>query len=198
MTSTSGTPAQYGDDVMIANNNTWTVKIPSDITPGNYVLRHETIALHQAQTVGGAQNYPQCINLQISGSGTANPDGVLGTQLYKPSDAGIVFNLYTTYSDTAAYTVPGPTLYSGATNIAQGSGGATAATSAAQATSKATSSAASSAPATTAGNTRTATTQAAQATTASSASGANFAQISAECAKAMAGQKREHARDFVA
>jgi cellulase len=48
----------YADDQMIANNNTWSVKIPSSIKPGNYVLRHETIALHQAQSVGGAQNYP--------------------------------------------------------------------------------------------------------------------------------------------
>ena len=43
---------------MIKNNNTWSVTIPMGIKAGNYVLRHETIALHQAQAVGGAQNYP--------------------------------------------------------------------------------------------------------------------------------------------
>jgi cellulase len=58
MTSTTGNPAVYGDDVMIANNMTWTVKIPSSIKAGNYVLRHETIALHSAGTAGQAQNYP--------------------------------------------------------------------------------------------------------------------------------------------
>lgn len=51
-------PANFADDDMIANNNTWTVQIPASIKAGNYVLRHETIALHQAQGVGGAQNYP--------------------------------------------------------------------------------------------------------------------------------------------
>lgn len=79
---------------MISNNNTWGVKIPSSIKAGNYVLRHETIALHQAQGVGGAQLYPQCVNLMITGGGSDAPDGVLGTELYKSNDPGIQFNIY--------------------------------------------------------------------------------------------------------
>lgn len=51
-------PATFADDDMIAANNTWTVQIPASIKAGNYVLRHETIALHQAQGAGGAQPYP--------------------------------------------------------------------------------------------------------------------------------------------
>jgi lytic cellulose monooxygenase (C1-hydroxylating) len=43
---------------VIQNNNTWTVTIPSLIKAGNYVLRHEKIALHQAESAGEAQNYP--------------------------------------------------------------------------------------------------------------------------------------------
>jgi len=99
---------------MIANNNTWSVKVPSSIKAGNYVLRHETIALHQAQGVGGAQLYPQCANLIITGGGSDTSDGVLGTELYKWNDPGILFNIYQTFTSTAAYTVPGPALYSGA------------------------------------------------------------------------------------
>lgn len=99
---------------MIANNNTWSVKIPSSIKAGNYVLRHETIALHRAQGVGGAQLYPQCVNLMITGAGSDTPDGVLGTELYKSTDPGIEFNIYRTFTSTAQYTVPGPPLYSGA------------------------------------------------------------------------------------
>lgn len=126
MTSTTGTPPNFADDDMIKNNNTWTVKIPSDIAPGNYVLRHETIALHEANRDGGSQPYPQCINLQITGSGTANPDGVLGTALYKQSDPGILFNIYTQFTSTTQYPVPGPPLYSGASagGVGGGSGGA--------------------------------------------------------------------------
>ncbi|KAK1672116.1 glycoside hydrolase, partial [Colletotrichum godetiae] len=93
---------------LIANNNTWSTTIPSDLAAGNYVLRHEIIAMHGAGSLNGAQNYPQCVNVKITGSGTANPEGTLGTELYKNTDAGIQFNPYATIS---SYTIPGPALY---------------------------------------------------------------------------------------
>ena len=52
-------PGTWASDTLIANNNSWTVTIPSDIASGNYVLRHEIIALHSAGEADGAQNYPQ-------------------------------------------------------------------------------------------------------------------------------------------
>ncbi|RDW56596.1 glycoside hydrolase family 61 protein [Coleophoma crateriformis] len=107
---------KWASDVMIANNNSWTVTIPADIAQGNYVIRHETIALHEAGNQNGAQAYPQCVNLAISGSGTAKPDGVVGTALYKATDPGILINIYTTLS---TYPVPGPTPYSGAVSLSQ-------------------------------------------------------------------------------
>ncbi|RBA13276.1 hypothetical protein FPRO05_13703 [Fusarium proliferatum] len=58
--------------------------------------------------IGGAQNYPQCLNIEITGSGTAKPEGVLGTKLYTPTDPGIYFNPYTTLKN---YTIPGPPLF---------------------------------------------------------------------------------------
>lgn len=60
MTKTSGSyePGTYADDDMIKAGNVWEVTIPATLKPGNYVLRHETIALHEAQKVGGAQLYP--------------------------------------------------------------------------------------------------------------------------------------------
>jgi len=113
-------PGTWASDQLIANNNSWTVTIPSDIAPGNYVLRHEIIALHSAGTVDGAQNYPQCVNIQVSGTGTATPAGVLGTALYTETDPGIEINIYESLS---TYVVPGPTLYSGAVSISQTVGG---------------------------------------------------------------------------
>ncbi|KAH6673806.1 glycosyl hydrolase family 61-domain-containing protein [Halenospora varia] len=109
-------PGDWASDTLIANNNSWTVTIPSDIAPGNYVLRHEIIALHSAGTVDGAQNYPQCFNLEVTGSGTASPAGTLGTALYTETDPGIEVNIYTSLS---TYVVPGPTLYSGAISMSQ-------------------------------------------------------------------------------
>lgn len=95
---------------MIADNNTWTVTVPSNVAAGNYVFRHEIIALHAAGSENGAQNYPQCVNIEVTGSGTENPEGVLGTELYTSKDTGILFNPYTTIE---SYEIPGPALVGG-------------------------------------------------------------------------------------
>lgn len=123
----SSAPGVWGSDQLIANGNAWMVQIPADIAPGNYVLRHEIIALHSANQPNGAQNYPQCFNLQITGSGTAAPAGVLGTDLYKPDDAGILANIY---NAPLSYSIPGPALIQGAASIAQAKSAATASASA--------------------------------------------------------------------
>ena len=109
-------PGTWASDQMIANNNTWVTTIPSDITPGNYVLRHETIALHSAGSADGAQSYPQCINLKITGSGTAKPSGVLGTALMTATDPGILISIY---QSLISYKIPGPALYSSAVSSSQ-------------------------------------------------------------------------------
>lgn len=44
---------------LIKNNLTWSVTVPSNIAAGQYVLRHEIIALHSAGQENGAQNYPK-------------------------------------------------------------------------------------------------------------------------------------------
>lgn len=112
----SDVPGTWGDDQLIKNNNSWMVEIPESIASGNYVLRHELMALHGAEMEDGAQNYPQCFNLKVSGSGTAKPDGTLGTALYKPTEAGVSVNIY---SSLSTYQLPGPTIWSGATSISQ-------------------------------------------------------------------------------
>lgn len=93
---------------MIATNNTWTMTVPETLAAGNYVFRHEIIALHGAGSENGAQNYPQCVNVEVTGSGTENPEGVLGTELYTSKDDGIIFN---PYAATLDYTIPGPPLF---------------------------------------------------------------------------------------
>jgi hypothetical protein len=50
------------------------VTLPSNIAPGNYIIRHEIIALHLADTMGGAEFYPSCSQLNISGTGTGTPN----------------------------------------------------------------------------------------------------------------------------
>ncbi|TGO51982.1 hypothetical protein BCON_0150g00140 [Botryotinia convoluta] len=115
-------PGTWASDNMIANNNTWTTTIPADLAPGNYVARHEIIALHSAGSEDGAQNYPQCINLEVTGSGTLAPKGTLGEALYTPTDPGILVNIYAALT----YTIPGPAMYN-ATGAATGAASATSA-----------------------------------------------------------------------
>ncbi|GAD95029.1 endoglucanase, putative [Paecilomyces variotii No. 5] len=118
----SSPPGTWASDQLISNNNSWTVTIPSTIAPGNYVLRHEIIALHSAGNKDGAQNYPQCINIKVTGSGTDSPSGTLGTSLYKDTDPGILVNIYQTLSD---YSIPGPALYEGGSSSGTSSGSGT-------------------------------------------------------------------------
>jgi lytic cellulose monooxygenase (C1-hydroxylating) len=97
---------------MPQNNFTTSFTVPSKLRAGNYVLRHEIIALHGAQNDNGAQLYPQCINLKVSGSGTVAPSGgVPGTSLYSKNDPGIKYNLYT---GQTTYPIPGPSLWTAA------------------------------------------------------------------------------------
>ena len=99
---------------LINNNNTWTTTVPADLAAGNYVFRHEIIAMHGAGETNGAQNYPQCFNIAVTGSGTAQPEGVLGTELYTADHPGIKFNPYTTIT---SYDIPGPALFGSGGNV---------------------------------------------------------------------------------
>lgn len=97
----------WASDQLIANNNSWIVEIPPRIKSGFYVLRTEIIALHNASYSDGAQNYPQCFNLEIQGSGAELPAGTPGENLYRASDPGIQLNITT---GVQSYPIPGPTL----------------------------------------------------------------------------------------
>lgn len=109
---------KWAADVLLANKFSWNVQIPANLAPGNYVLRHEIIALHSGGQPNGAQAYPQCINIEVTGGGSLSPAGVKGTSLYKASDPGILFNLYTS---PISYPMPGPTLVAGLpSTVAQG------------------------------------------------------------------------------
>lgn len=100
----------WATDKLISNNNSWAVTVPESIAPGNYVLRHEIIALHSAGDQGGAQNYPQCLNLEVTGGRSEKPKGTPGMELYTPKDDGILFNIYQQIDE---YPIPGPPVFSG-------------------------------------------------------------------------------------
>jgi hypothetical protein len=84
------------------------VKIPSCIAPGDYLLRVEHIALHSASTVGGAQFYLACAQLTVTGgTGTLNTGELVAFPgAYSATDPGILFQLY--WPIPTSYTNPGP------------------------------------------------------------------------------------------
>ncbi|KAK8076859.1 endoglucanase [Apiospora saccharicola] len=137
-------PGKYASDDLVANNNSWTATIPATLKAGNYVLRHEIIALHSAGQENGAQNYPQCINLEVTGSGSELPTGTPATKLYTASDAGIKFNIY---QKLDSYPIPGPKLAFAAGSSKAGSGAAAPVSSAPAASAPAKTSSAPAAPA---------------------------------------------------
>ncbi|KAI5848288.1 glycoside hydrolase [Tricharina praecox] len=99
----------WASDEFLANNSTWTFKVPTDLKDGYYVVRHEMISLHAVEKYG-AELYPQCFQIQIvGGTGTREPDGVRFPGAYAQKDPGLTYNR-TTDAGTP-YVFPGPSLY---------------------------------------------------------------------------------------
>jgi cellulase len=109
-------PAYYASDLLRDNNSSWTVFIPTTLKSGEYVLRHEIIALHLAWNEGDAQAYPQCINLNVTGSGNKEQAGVSAQALYGAKDEGILIDIW---QFNGTYVIPGPKVWEGATGYAQ-------------------------------------------------------------------------------
>uniref|UniRef100_A0A8H7Y615 AA9 family lytic polysaccharide monooxygenase n=1 Tax=Psilocybe cubensis TaxID=181762 RepID=A0A8H7Y615_PSICU len=104
----SNNPVYWGTEVLNDNCGHFTFTVPKDIAPGNYLVRAEVIALHVASSVGGAQFYMSCYQINVSGSGSAKPPTVKFPGAYSATDPGILINIYEPLS---TYAIPGPTPY---------------------------------------------------------------------------------------
>ncbi|PIA13009.1 hypothetical protein COEREDRAFT_19994, partial [Coemansia reversa NRRL 1564] len=93
---------------VIDANGQLDIPLTADIADGEYLLRAEIIALHTAFDVGGAEFYANCVQIRVSGGGSAKPTGVSIPGVYKADDPGIHFNIY---KEIEGYTIPGPKLY---------------------------------------------------------------------------------------
>jgi len=119
---------QWAVDRLLANKGRVDVTIPSDIAPGNYLLRGEILALHASYDLNGVQPYVGCVELTISGSGKAAPAGVAIPGVYKNTDSGMLFDRFQAFT---SYPIPGPAVYkSGSASTPSTSGSSTPATSA--------------------------------------------------------------------
>ncbi|TFK37297.1 glycoside hydrolase family 61 protein [Crucibulum laeve] len=93
-------------DLLTASKSIYAFTIPAKLKAGQYLIRHEIIALHAAYTYPGAQVYPSCIQVQVTGSGTALPTSFVSFPgAYTATTPGIV---YDAYQSTGSYPIPGP------------------------------------------------------------------------------------------
>lgn len=106
---------EWGNGIVLKTLK-WTTKIPATLKPGNYLIRHEVLALHQART---PQFYPECAQLTITGTGSDYPDSsylVSFPGAFKMSDPGVTVEINSDTSST--YIVPGPPVWKGGSGSA--------------------------------------------------------------------------------
>lgn len=105
-------PSGWDIAALVGDGKSWTSTFPAGLAPGNYLVRHELIALHQANN---PQFYPECAQVEITGSGTASPsaDQMVAIPGYcQDSDPNIRVNI-NDHSIPQTYTVPGPVVFTG-------------------------------------------------------------------------------------
>ncbi|KAF4632029.1 hypothetical protein G7Y89_g6106 [Cudoniella acicularis] len=101
---------------ILSYNGTSEARIPDvrkakSLAPGNYVVRHETMAL-QHIFLGEVQAYPFCFNFVVTGKGTAHPKGVLGTQLYHRNESAFYYDVYGPMNSSMPdFQIPGPPVW---------------------------------------------------------------------------------------
>lgn len=100
---------------LVANGGKHDVKLPTSLAAGDYLLRAEIIALHEADTdfkvnsARGAQFYPSCSQITVTSGGSEKPSGSFSfVGGYTSTTPGILFNLYGSYT---SYPIPGPAVW---------------------------------------------------------------------------------------
>lgn len=90
--------------------NVWVSTVPACLAPGEYLIRHEIIALSDCKTVGKCQFYPSCAQLKVTGTGTVTPPNLVSFPgAYGQKDPGIFWD--TNKQLPADYVVPGPAVF---------------------------------------------------------------------------------------
>ncbi|KAF5341837.1 hypothetical protein D9611_001357 [Ephemerocybe angulata] len=107
-------------DKLIDAHGQHSIIVP-DVPAGDYILRSEIIALHEADALftqdpaRGAQFFPSCVQIKVTSNGPdALPKGVALPGDYTETSSGIFFDLYAEDDGPAhsTYKAPGPAVWS--------------------------------------------------------------------------------------
>ncbi|KAB5594181.1 Glycoside hydrolase family 61 protein [Ceratobasidium theobromae] len=107
---------QDGDGWFVARlmklGTKYTVTIPKELEDGDYIMRHEIIALHLADSKGGAEFYSSCFQLRVTGgTGSAKTTASETVRFpggYTANDKGIFTPKV--FDNGFKYTFPGPAI----------------------------------------------------------------------------------------
>ncbi|KAF2831558.1 glycoside hydrolase family 61 protein-like protein [Ophiobolus disseminans] len=110
--SAKGSPLGSGPETWPAyQKSTVSFTIPSATPSGKYLVRVESIALHQAQNVGGAQIYLSCAQVEVTGGGNGKPAPLVAFPgAYNANDPGLRWSYYPI---PTSYIAPGPAVWTG-------------------------------------------------------------------------------------
>jgi len=90
--------------------STYSFNIPSCVPAGEYLIRIQSLGIHNPYPAGTPQFYISCAQVKVTGGGSANPPTVSIPGVFKESDSGYTANIYNT--DLSKYVVPGPAVWS--------------------------------------------------------------------------------------
>ncbi|CCU74678.1 CELP0027 Effector like protein [Blumeria hordei DH14] len=104
---------KWCSDNIIDNNGIMNVQLPSDLAGGEYLVRSELLALHEAdKSPPNPQFYVGCAQIYLDSQANAAPPPDTTVSIpghVKISDPSVLFNIYT---PSWPYTMPGPRVYS--------------------------------------------------------------------------------------
>ncbi|KAF2188733.1 lytic polysaccharide monooxygenase [Zopfia rhizophila CBS 207.26] len=106
------TTEAWATQVLFDQKFRWTFTVPACLTPGEYLVRHEIIALSDCKTPGKCQFYPECFQVKVLGSGTTDVEAAARVGFpgaYKKDDPGILWD--TNSRNPEDYVMPGPKVW---------------------------------------------------------------------------------------
>ncbi|TFK21798.1 glycoside hydrolase [Coprinopsis marcescibilis] len=99
-------------EMFSTHNSTYEFRIPANLIPGQYLIRHEWIALHFAESYPGVQLYPACVQIEVTGNGTAFPSSFVSFPgAYTQETPGMIFDVWN--DGGVPYPLPGPDVWTG-------------------------------------------------------------------------------------